>query len=261
MKKRLYKLRRVIKVIKTLKNNFKNWDDILKRQLQGLSLSKLELNSGLLINVLNANGLRIHNEIFVQNIYESGKVKVNKGNVVLDIGANIGIFSLYAANNGASKVFSFEPDKINYKYLKENINQNGLNPVVKSYNFGLANNSGKRYLQIANIPGGHQMLREGENISSRDEVIMTKTFSEFTIENELNHIDFVKLDCEGAEGEILESLDENHFKMIDKFAVEFHNNRSILNHNQINELLKSHNFKTNLKWDGKGNYGYIFAWK
>lgn len=261
MKKKLYKLKRVIKVIKTLKKNFKNWDDILKRQLQGLSLSKLELSSGLSIKVLNANGLRIHNEIFVQNIYESGKVRVNKGDVVLDIGANIGVFSLYAANNGACRVFSFEPDEKNYKYLNENIYQNNLDTIVKAYNFGLANSSGKRHLQIAIIPGGHQMLREGENISSHDEVIMTKTFSEFTKENKLNHIDFVKLDCEGAEGEILESFDKTHFEMIDKFAVEFHDNRSILNHYEINELLKSHNFKTNLKWDGEGNYGYIFAWK
>jgi hypothetical protein len=90
---------------------------------------------------------------------------------------------------------------------------------------------------------------------------MTKTFSEFIIENKLNHIDFVKMDCEGAEGEILESFDKTHFEMIDKFAVEFHDNRSILTHDQINELFKSHNFKTNLKWDGEGNYGYIFAWK
>jgi FkbM family methyltransferase len=261
MKKRLYKLRRVIKVIKTLKNNFKNWDDILKRQLQGLSLSKLELTSGLSIDILNANGLRIHNEIFIQNIYENGKVSISKGDVVLDIGANIGVFSLYATHKGASKVFSFEPDVKNYNYLDKNILQNNLDKIVKIHNYGLANTSGKRYLKIANIPGGHQMLRDGENISSNDEVITTKTFSDFINENKLKHIDYVKMDCEGAEGEILRSFEKPHFAMINKFAIEFHDNRSILAHSQIQELLRAHGFKTSLKWDGKGNYGYIFARK
>lgn len=261
MKKKLYKLKRVYKTIMSLKNNFENWDDILKRQLKGLSLPKLKLSSGLLIEVINVNGLRIHNEIYIQNIYEDGSVKINEGDVVLDVGANIGVFSLYASDKKASHVYSFEPDEANFNYLSKNVCNNNFKDKITIFNFGLANSTGNRYLKIANIPGGHQMLRDGEDFSDKDESISTKTFSDFVNENGVNHIDFVKMDCEGAEGEILESLTKEHFDMIQKFAVEFHDNRSTLNHVEILNLLKTSGFQTKLKWNGSSNYGYIFAEK
>jgi FkbM family methyltransferase len=261
MKNKLYKFKRVLQTVLTVKSNFTNWDDILKRQLKGLSLSKLKLTSGLSIDIINSNGLRIHNEIFIQNIYEEGEVRINEGDIVFDIGANIGVFSLYAANKKASQVFSFEPDDKNYSYLSQNVSKNSLENIVKPFNFGLANSSGKRYLQIAEIPGGHQMLRDDENFSQKDKIIVTKTFSDFIEENKITRINFVKMDCEGAEGEILDSLNKMHFETIDKFAIEFHDNRSILSHDEIINLLNKNDFKTEIKWNGSSNYGYIFAFK
>lgn len=67
----------------------------------------------------------IYKNFFEQKQIKFLKKKVNRGMIVLDIGANIGFYSLLLSKlvgkNG--KVYSFEPDKLNYKYLKHNTNK------------------------------------------------------------------------------------------------------------------------------------------
>lgn len=75
----------------------------------------------------------------------------------------------------------------------------------------------------------------------------------------INRIDFMKLDCEGAEGEIINSMSVEDLQNVRKIAIKFHDNHSLLTHNQILERLKKADFETQLKWNGNSNYGYIYA--
>jgi hypothetical protein len=78
--------------------------------------------------------------------------------------------------------------------------------------------------------------------------------------NNLEQIDFLKIDCEGAEGPILQSTPNSYLKRIRKIALEFHDHLSELNHKDIQNILKGAGFNIRLKWDEKSPFGYIYAW-
>jgi FkbM family methyltransferase len=62
---------------------------------------------------------------------------IKKDEVFYDIGANIGVFSLYVAKNRGAKVYSFEPESSNYYYLNKNIFHNNLSEKIKAYSIAL----------------------------------------------------------------------------------------------------------------------------
>jgi hypothetical protein len=67
------------------------------------------------------------------------------------------------------------------------------------------------------------------------------------------------MDCEGSEGFILTSTSEEYLRRIRKIAIEFHDNVSILHHSQIKELLENLGFAVDLRWEGNGPFGYLYA--
>ncbi len=72
-------------------------------------------------------------------------------------------------------------------------------------------------------------------------------------------IDFLKIDCEGAEGLFLPQIDEPTFSRIGRIAMEFHDETSPMKHDAIEELFRRHGFTTRLAWDGHGSEGMLYA--
>ncbi len=259
IKKSLYRLKRVIQEILQLRKSFYNWDSILKRSINGKSVQVLNLRNGLSFYNANQNTLSIFNEIFVNNVYNRGEVKINEGDIVFDIGANVGVFSLYASQIKRTQVYAFEPHPNNFKILLNNVRKNKITNVeCFDYALGIADET--RILIEGNIAGGHKLSNENEHANSEGNLkVKSVTLSRMTEKLNIDTIDFVKLDCEGAEGEIIKSLGQDGLKKINKMAIEFHDNHSILSHKEILIELQNSGFKTSLKWDGKSYFGYIYA--
>lgn len=131
---------------------------------------------------------------------------INKDDIILDIGANIGyhslLFSEVCGPNG--KVYSFEPVKKNYTQLIKNIELNqikNINPL----NFALGNSDINLVIDTEKSgpnPGSISLLnvsKTGEEISCRD---ADKALQSMNIKK----IDFIKIDVEGYEWFVLESL-------------------------------------------------------
>ena len=78
-------------------------------------------------------------------------------------------------------------------------------------------------------------------------------------QNNLDQIDFLKMDCEGGEGYVLLSTPLDYLKRIRKIAMEFHDSQSPLKHQEMDKILVNAGFKTSLVWDGIGLSGYLFA--
>ena len=73
---------------------------------------------------------QIMKEVWLKNVYDQFGVKVEDGDLVIDIGAHIGIFSTYAAEkNKSGKIFSFEPFHDNFKRLKFHKNLNNKSNI------------------------------------------------------------------------------------------------------------------------------------
>ncbi|MAM28745.1 MAG: hypothetical protein CMC13_06950 [Flavobacteriaceae bacterium] len=259
IKKRLYKVKRVIQEILELRKNFFNWDSIIKRTINGKSVNTLKLRNGLSLYNANQNTLSIFKEIFVKEVYTKENIKINRGDIVFDIGANVGVFSLFASQIVGAQVFAFEPHPKNFKVLLNNVNQNEIKNI-ECFNYALGLDNEDRVLIEGNIAGGHKFSYKDvyENIESSIKV-KSVTLTSMKEKLSIDKIDFLKLDCEGAEGEIIKSLGQEGLKKINKMAIEFHDNNSILGHEEILKELNNSGFKTSLKWDGKSYFGYIYA--
>jgi FkbM family methyltransferase len=261
IKNKVDKLKRVVKEIMYLRNNFSNWDIILKRAVNGSSTPLLILKNGMKILGVDNNSLRIYREIFIDKVYNPDGFEICENDIVFDVGANVGIFSMYASTFKGVHIYSFEPHPLNYSLLVKNVSMNN-NEKITCVNRALGIGNETRYLIEGSIPGGHKLATMEEGGATPDLIkVETATLASVFIENNISKINFLKMDCEGAEGEIIRSLDSEGWKKIKKVAIEFHDNCSILKHDEILNILKSEGFTTNIKWDGKSYFGYIYGKK
>lgn len=134
---------------------------------------------------------------------------LRKGDTFLDIGANLGYYTLIVAKivGDGGKVFAFEPEPNNFALLKRNAEMNGLKNVVLVQK-AVSNKSGKTKLFLSeerNIFGGHSLYNNSW-LNAKDFVTVdTITLDEFFKDYD-SDIEVIKMDIEGAEGLALQGM-------------------------------------------------------
>ena len=158
-------------------------------------------------------------EVFLFKTYNPKGFEINKGDIVVDIGAHIGTFSLYASQF-ADRVYSFEPVSENYNLLGHNIVANYFAwRKIASEKKAVSNTIGKRKIGVTSWnTGGNSFYQKGDN----SEIVETTTLREIMRKYQLPRIDFLKMDCEGAEFEILFNATDRMLKKIGKISMECH---------------------------------------
>jgi FkbM family methyltransferase len=180
-------------------------------------------------------------EIWQKEIYNKFDVFVEADDTVVDIGAHIGVFSIYASKlSTTGRVFALEPFVNNYELLIKNKELNSLDNL-SVFNIGCSGKSGMQTLHISQDKntGGHSMHLKSQSMETIQ--IETIRLSEFCEKNNINKIDFLKMDCEGAEFEILES-DEAVLKIVNKIAMECHPYNKFTG-DTIVSILQKYNFE------------------
>ncbi len=128
------------------------------------------------------------------------------GNIVLDLGANIGYYAIMEAKKVGSfgKIYGIEPDPRNIEFLKRNINLNKIDNIFEFEQGAISNKSGKSEF-ILSSKTNLSALSNGENENSFDSVNVQKyDFGEY-LKNK-KRIDLVRMDIEGHEIEVFDSL-------------------------------------------------------
>lgn len=119
---------------------------------------------------------------------------------ILDIGANIGNHTLFFANECSAKhIYAFEPTMQTFSYLKKNVEINKIEDKVTLYNYGVGENAGMSKIEKfseENIGGTTLQLNDNGNIP----II---AIDELNIDSK---IDFVKIDTEGFEIEVIKGM-------------------------------------------------------
>jgi FkbM family methyltransferase len=87
----------------------------------------------------------ILSEILVDKLYFQEGVSISRGDIVLDVGANIGVFALCSAKQGAH-VYAYEPIPATFELLQENIHLHGLANIVYPRNIGLSDRSEEKIM-------------------------------------------------------------------------------------------------------------------
>jgi FkbM family methyltransferase len=154
--------------------------------------------------------------VFIRKDYGT----VTAGSRVVDIGANIGVFSLFAASHGASKVYAFEPSRQAYDVLLRSIAVNRLEQVIFPSRMAVTATPG----ETVRLPMGsspyNQVLREDS--AEQYQEVVTTTLRNILNENQIDTVDLLKMDCEGAEYEILFNADGPTLARIREMKMEFH---------------------------------------
>ena len=162
---------------------------------------------------------------------------VDDNSVVIDIGANIGVYSIFAAQSKNIIVYAYEPMPDNYNLLRENIRLNKLDKNIFPFNLAIGARKEKRKLYIGDSPFhsfypisespfnalyGDYSQEKSQKYIEIDSMPLKEIFDK----NKINQCDILKMDCEGAEFEILYNLPDEYFKKIKEIRLEYHNHFS-----------------------------------
>ena len=172
----------------------------------------------------------LEREFFNDSQYEK-YVSVNKGDVVVDIGASIGPFLYTIKDKNLSKVIAVEPMPSYHKLLLKNA---GL-PDLILYKNAIGSKDG----DILDLEW-----------SSEKEQVKTISFQSIVNDNDLSYIDFLKLDCEGGEYDIFTEENIDYLKNNVGYIVgEFHLNdeRMTNEFRKLYKLLNKHNFNFHIE--------------
>lgn len=180
--------------------------------------------------VLLSNGLRIHLSdhphdlitifvVFVKQDYTKGM----SNGVIVDIGANIGVFSLYASQAGAQKIFAFEPSPAAYAILCKNVRDNGLSGIIHPYNLAVLDVDDKKVsIPTSSSPYNQIDLEHMQGNTVTHAQVATISLASILNKNNLADVDVLKMDCEGAEYPILLNADSSLLARIREITMEYH---------------------------------------
>ena len=210
-----------IKILIKATNVFKNWYlyplvyfSIIKRDYV-----IFETYSGLKIKLrTRSTDLMALTNVWLVEEYSGSNFRINANDIIIDIGAHIGLFTLYASQyckNGT--IFCFEPVDENYDILVDNITQNNLKNV-KPFKSAVSKSESTITIYRNKDEAGHSMFSFTSQALKVDSISLKKIIDE----NSINQCNLIKMDCEGAEYEIIESLPLEYFKKISKLIIEYH---------------------------------------
>ena len=171
---------------------------------------KKKLPEGFYMNLNPAE--HIQQQLFWYGCYEKElgdliKKVLKPGDVFLDIGANIGYFSLLAATNQTSStVVAFEPVKDIFEDLKENVRINEIKNLV-AVNAALGEKNEEKEIFISAKDNlGMSSFKQPGNFSGRKEKVKVLCVDDWFKSFALPKIDMVKIDTEGSELSVLKGM-------------------------------------------------------
>jgi len=135
------------------------------------------------------------------------KELVKKGMTVVDVGANIGYYTLLAARLVGEKgrVFAFEPDPHNFELLCKNVEINGFGEIVVPVQKAVSSKSGKiKLFQDKRNLGGHSLSEA--NVDKYSFIMVDVTSLDDFFKNQSGKVDLVKMDIQGSEMGALEGM-------------------------------------------------------
>lgn len=202
-----------------IKNILKNIEGNLKTEFTEVQGSKMFLDPGDSLD-LSING--VYGELDTKIVRE----QIKEGDIVVDVGANIGYYTLIFAQlvGKSGKVIAFEPEPKNFEILKKNIAINNYdNVIVEQKIVSEKCGSMKLYVSDSDIVGHRiQQMGDLEHFVEVESVTLDDYMKKLNLDEKVN---FIKIDVEGAEPNVLEGSKEileknDHLKIFTEFNRE-----------------------------------------
>lgn len=256
MKKLFWKTKLLFRAMFLLKN----WYDFIF-VYYGLVNKKqviLKTRDGSSLNIrTKSSDIHVFAEIWLDNVYLR-KFNLNDDSIVIDIGAHIGLFSLFIYRKLKNvRIFSFEPNLENYNLMVENIKKNNAKKL-STFNMAVSSKIGSILFFInEKDPAGHSIFKKSTSSVNVTSVTLEKIIND----NKISSCELLKLDCEGAEYDIIMNTPQEILVKINKISLEYEKipqiNYSV---EDIISKLKSCGFQV-IKSEGTNGHGFLYAEK
>jgi FkbM family methyltransferase len=171
---------------------------------------------------------------------------LDENSIVFDLGGYHGDFGNEIYNKYKSKVYIFEPVEDYYKIIKEKFKNNRS---IEVFHYGLSDKDGSFEIFVS------ESLSSIYNNVGKKENIHLKSITSFINENNITHIDLIKINIEGGEFDVLPELIKTNFiNKITDLQVQFHTfaDNAINRREEIRGLLSKTHSPT---------YDYWFIWE
>jgi len=222
---------------------------------------EVELHGGARFLVRTRMEVWILKESCLDRDYERDAVAVQNGWTVLDIGAGLGDFAVRVARDcpGAT-VYAFEPLPESFALLQKNMQLNRV-ANVRAFPEAVAGRAGTLELYtVTGLSGQHRTAGDGGKSIAAPIRVPAVTLAAALAKIPSARCDFLKIDCEGAEYEILFSADEATLSRIEHIAMEYHDAVTSHSHEELARFLEARGFQVRTRgspawWE----LGFLYA--
>ncbi len=212
-------------------------------------------------------------ETFGKGQYRRPGFELRAGDTVIDIGANIGMFALWSEPQiPRGRLICIEPNPHALECLSMNIDRNDLRNVTI---VPAAAGGEHGTMELVYHPGWEAMahstaveapwflsksrmgrlarwlmqrlLRHSDHPAAGPPIVVQlKPLSHIMEEHGVATVNFLKIDCEGGEYEVMRSLDARHWARIERVVVEYHDCGRDRNHRELIKILRSNGFEAEI---------------
>ncbi|HEX6253144.1 MAG TPA: FkbM family methyltransferase, partial [Nitrososphaera sp.] len=194
-----------------------------------------------------------------------GRFTPKEGDTVIDIGAHIGRYTITSSKQvgNTGKVVAIEADPDNFQLLKRNIALNNLTNVLPlNYAVFSTRTRMKLYEQSASAKYNSLMLARAAKTKNYVEV-EADTLDSILKLNRVNQVNWIKIDVEGAEFEVLKGSTKTLSSDNVSLFIEIHNIDDPSHYDNIVDFLKYRNYEITFeqRYDGSGESHVIFRKK
>ena len=140
---------------------------------------------------------------------------LGKGSVIIDLGANRGHFSTEVSRDCGATCYAIEAVPRLYELIPENTS-------IRKYNLAICKADGPVSFNISSQEESGSMSALPDSMLEESITVQGMTLKSFMDANNLDQIDLLKMDIEGAEIELLKSIDDSTLRKIRQITVEFH---------------------------------------